>query len=358
MKFNITGLPWAKPATAVTVQGEKRVTNPPGGLLPGKITSGEATPVYCDMSVSLAGAKRFTPVKDAEGNIVDYKDVTIRGYLSTFRNQDRDGDYVAPGAFQDGIAEFMKNPVLLVDHENRVDCIAGRFTKLAEDTKGLYFEARLTNSPAPWAADIRHKVANDELNTCSMGGFFTYDRSEGKSVIKEVALYEGSLTPIPANPEAVFSTRSLDPNNAKDAKMIKKANAILPLLGKDRGAKMMDKPRQPYVRSADEMSTGDPLDNAWSVHRFGGYANDLQEWAVSRGGSPDDMSQAKAAHVMAAEQCGNMAKALDAAGHSLSAFRMKRQQRYHQNEAEHIDTTPDGAEPTVDGAKQTEKASA
>jgi hypothetical protein len=55
--------------------------------------------------------------------------------------------------------------------------------------------------------DIRFKVAEGVLKCLSMGGIFYY--REDKRGIFKVALWEGSLTPIPANPDAIVSVRSL-----------------------------------------------------------------------------------------------------------------------------------------------------
>jgi HK97 family phage prohead protease len=165
----------------------------------------------CDMTLGLdsADSKAFTAIKTGE-KVTDYENVTIRGYLSTWQHvtpTDRDGDYVIKGAFTDTIPRFMKNPVLLVNHKNSVDSIAGKFLTVKEDDKGLYVEARITDSPAEWAKDIRWKVANGELQTMSMGGFFFYGEGEMRNAIMKVSLFEGSLTPVPSNPDAVFSIR-------------------------------------------------------------------------------------------------------------------------------------------------------
>jgi HK97 family phage prohead protease len=164
----------------------------------------------CDMALNMAeqDTKAFDVVKDGDNQVVDYRNVTIKGYLSTWQEttpSDREGDYVLKGAFTKSIPQFMRNPVLLVNHRNAVDAIAGKFTTVKEDGKGLYVEAKITDSPAEFARDIRWKVANGELRTLSMGGFFFY--GEDGRAIKEVSLYEGSLTPIPANPDAAFSVR-------------------------------------------------------------------------------------------------------------------------------------------------------
>jgi phage head maturation protease len=71
----------------------------------------------------------------------------------------------------------------------------------------------LSNSPAEDMKHVRALVAEGHLRTLSMGGRFYY-RNDGRGIFK-VELYEGSLTPIPANPDATFSTRALTDEEMK-----------------------------------------------------------------------------------------------------------------------------------------------
>lgn len=167
------------------------------------------------IDISGEGQKKFNAIKDGD-RVVDYSDVKISGYLSTFKNvteSDRDGDYVEAGAFLETIPKFMKNPVLLANHYNNCSSLAGSFTVLREDTRGLYFEAVLSNAQSDSMKDIRAKVAEGHLKTVSMGGRFHY-KEDGRGIFK-VDLFEGSLTPVPANPDAIFSTRQLTEAEAK-----------------------------------------------------------------------------------------------------------------------------------------------
>jgi len=164
------------------------------------------------MSLADKDVKTYTEIKGGDGGVVDFKDVTIRGYLSTFQATtaaDRVGDYVLPGAFKDSIPMFMTNPVLLIDHRNSVDFLAGSFTTVREDAKGLYIEATLSNAPTDHMRSIRWKVAEGHLRSLSMGGLFHYE-SDGRGIFR-VDLAEGSLVPVPANQDALITTRALTP---------------------------------------------------------------------------------------------------------------------------------------------------
>lgn len=166
--------------------------------------------LHFDAAIPIEGedAKKFDVIKDGD-KIADYQNVKIKGYLSTNQSttpSDRDGEYVLPGAFKETIPSFMKkNPVILMDHSRDISSVCGRFTKMIEDSKGLYVEGELSN--APDCRDVRFKVAEGFLRTMSMGGIFYY-AEDGRAIFK-VALWEGSLVALPANPDAIISTRSL-----------------------------------------------------------------------------------------------------------------------------------------------------
>jgi HK97 family phage prohead protease len=162
------------------------------------------------LDLTAPDVKKFDSVKDEAGNVMDYRDVRIRGYLSTFKEtteSDRDGDYVERGAFKETLKRFNRNPVLLIDHLNSAENIAGSFEKIEEDDKGLYIEAVLSNSQSERMKDMRAKVAEGHLKALSMGGLFHY-KEDGRGIFK-VDLWEGSLVAVPANQDALFSTRAL-----------------------------------------------------------------------------------------------------------------------------------------------------
>lgn len=164
-----------------------------------------------DERTEVARAKRLA-VTDKDGQIVDYRDVTISGYLSTFKNftpRDRDGDYVEPSAFDGTIAKFSNNPVMLMDHKNEIPFIAGSFKNIRKDRDGLAVVGHISNAPDDMMKRVRFLVAEGHLKTLSMGGLFLYGH-DGKA-INEVDLWEGSLVPVPANQDARFSVRSFDP---------------------------------------------------------------------------------------------------------------------------------------------------
>ncbi len=162
----------------------------------------------------LADGTKGIAVKDPVTNkITDYTDVGFVGYGSTFVNvtpRDRDGDGVLPGAFTETIKDFLRNPVMLYDHRNSVDNIAGSYTQVMQDDIGLKVAGKVSN--APEMRRIRFLIMEGHLKTLSMGGVFLFG-PDGHT-IEKVYLFEISLVAIPANPDALFQSRALDLDSA------------------------------------------------------------------------------------------------------------------------------------------------
>jgi len=175
-------------------------------------------------NAQIEDSKSATEVKDGD-RIVDYTNVKISGFLSTFVGttpEDRDGEYVMPDAFKNTLEQFRRNPVMLMDHRNSVDHLAGSFTKIGTNAQGLFVEGKVSDGPG--LIDTRFKIAEGHLKTLSMGGLFRFNFDD-PNAIETVDLFEGSLTPIPANPDAIFQSRSLTVVTA--AKMMKRYFSIL-----------------------------------------------------------------------------------------------------------------------------------
>ena len=103
------------------------------------------------------------------------------------------------------------NPVLLKDHRNSTDHMMGSFSQAKETPDGLAVSGDLVNSPE--ARHQRFLIAEGHLKTLSIGGIFHY-KEDGRGIFR-VDLFEGSLTPVPADPEAIVSVRSIDEDDIK-----------------------------------------------------------------------------------------------------------------------------------------------
>jgi HK97 family phage prohead protease len=162
-------------------------------------------------------SKAAVEVTNADGLVVDYRNVTFDGFGSTFAAttpEDRDGDNIPPGAFKN-LPEFRQNPVMLTDHTRKVLNLMGSYSRVAPNDRGLAVTGNLTNSMHPDAVHTRALVAEGHLKTLSIGGAFFYD--DDFRTILEILLYEISLVVVPANPDALFQVRSLDADFAEKA---------------------------------------------------------------------------------------------------------------------------------------------
>jgi HK97 family phage prohead protease len=162
--------------------------------------------VKCKGLISLkVKAKSF---KQLDG---DFQDVQISGYAST-QTIDRDGEYFVSGAWNTAISKFMAgNPILLIDHSQRIENIIGQVTLLEERDKGLYMEASITNDPA--FSSLRFRIKEGLINAVSVSGRWSYD---GPAIKQVTDLYEISLVAVPANPDALISAKSFERDNLKD----------------------------------------------------------------------------------------------------------------------------------------------
>ena len=155
---------------------------------------------HCKGKVQLTcRAKSFKQIDE------DFQDVEIEGYAST-KDFDRYGEAFVDGAWGKAIKAFMNtNPVLLLDHKYNVDSIIGRVTNLYEDSKGLFMTAKISN--APGLADLRYKVKEGFVSAVSVSGNWDYDK-KGVMITEVTDLYEISLVGVPANPNALITSKS------------------------------------------------------------------------------------------------------------------------------------------------------
>ena len=136
--------------------------------------------------------------------------IKIEGYLSTFKNVDRENDVVLAGAFDDTYKQLKILPLMRNHHYNTQD-LMGALKLKKPDEKGLFVIGEHMVTPENIHESMMIKAGF--LNSLSMGGAFKYAlerNKKGNSQIETVMLWEGSETPIPANAKATFIVKSLD----------------------------------------------------------------------------------------------------------------------------------------------------
>lgn len=142
--------------------------------------------------------------------------IFIEGYANTKNSADRYGDIpsVLKGRrnFVYELSEFKKNPVLLIDHVNRLDHLAGSVTEIHEDEKGLYFKALFSASSHPMVAHARKLYQEGHAKGISIAGRFHYEDPSMPNKLTLAEIYEISLVAIPADPNSLaFLSRENSP---------------------------------------------------------------------------------------------------------------------------------------------------
>lgn len=126
------------------------------------------------------------------------------GYASTY-NLDLQNDRIQPGAFAQSIADKKGKVPIFFNHEDWV----GFSTSLAEDGKGLAMSAELAlgNTISDNAYALLQKAAELDFRVGMSIGFTATDWDWDGNIrtLKEINLYEVSITPFPAQPKAFIS---------------------------------------------------------------------------------------------------------------------------------------------------------
>lgn len=162
--------------------------------------------------VEVAG---FKAVATSNAGVTELQngDLLIEGWASDFE-EDRDEEAFTPGAFDQGIKAFMKNPILAYHHATRKSAdgeppqylALGKVLSLDRRPQGLWAKA-VVQKPAPgsWAEDVYEKIRTGTVKAFSVGGKF-YRRMTAKGPrIFRADLQELTVTPLPVNPRTLFS---------------------------------------------------------------------------------------------------------------------------------------------------------
>jgi HK97 family phage prohead protease len=120
-------------------------------------------------------------------------------FVASDETLDRQGEVISLDSWD--LRNFKKNPVLLVDHEYKVENIVGtaRNIKVDKDRKALTFEPSF-HGITQLSQDVAKMVEAGELNTVSVGFMPVYPKKDGDQIQNE--LLEISFVAVPANPNA------------------------------------------------------------------------------------------------------------------------------------------------------------
>lgn len=164
-------------------------------------------------------------VKDLE---IDLTKRTVKGYAAVFGNIDGARDMIIKGAFAKSISErgpgSANNSIIFLWQHDMKDPI-GRITKLAEDAKGLYFEAVIDEIEQGDRAVTQ--LQSGTLKQFSIGFNYVwdmveYDLDQDCFICKEIYLAEISVVSLSCNDEATLV--GMKGEDIEDAQAIARAD--------------------------------------------------------------------------------------------------------------------------------------
>ena len=132
---------------------------------------------------------------------MDSKQGIVSGYLSIFDNKDSDGDVIVKGAYSKTLKENSSRIAYLWQHQ--IDKPIGKFMELYEDSKGLAYVAKMSQSTL--GKDAFTLMEEGIVKENSVG----FKIVQGKKMdefyqINEIKLYEGSAVTLAANSSAMI----------------------------------------------------------------------------------------------------------------------------------------------------------
>jgi len=158
---------------------------------------------------------KFMNLERKDWTINDFKAVqedgklTISGYANTKNKADRYGDI--PTVLKDkrdyvyDLKEFKKNPVMLLNHNNKVESIAGSYSEVREDEKGLFIKGVFTDSDLPEIKHARQVYGEGHAKALSIAGRFSFEDDKKPNNLTLAQIYEISLVAVPADPNAMVT---------------------------------------------------------------------------------------------------------------------------------------------------------
>ena len=135
--------------------------------------------------------------------------IYISGYASA-NSVDRSGDVIPSSVWEEGLKNYLKNPVVLAYHDH--DDPIGRMVDHKVDEKGLWIKARIS------AASEVFSLVKDGVITAFSVGFRILDAEYNNVtelfIIKKLELLEISVVSVPCNQDTLFSlSKAFDSDN-------------------------------------------------------------------------------------------------------------------------------------------------
>jgi HK97 family phage prohead protease len=125
----------------------------------------------------------------------------IEGYASTV-DRDRQGDIIPMKAWNEGLINYLKNPIILAYHNHQMPI--GKMVEHKVTDLGLWIRAQIPQE----VGDVYKLIKKGILSAFSVGFKVRdadYDSASESFLIKELELHEISVVSIPANQNTLFS---------------------------------------------------------------------------------------------------------------------------------------------------------
>lgn len=155
-----------------------------------------------------APSQKILTISDFKATQKDGK-LYIEGYANSKNKKDRYGDiptvYPEKRDFVYDLEQYRKNPVLMIDHVNQIDHVAGSMVEIKEDENGLWFKAEFSASDLPLIKHAREVYGEGHAKGISIGGMWHFEDPANPSHITMAEIFEISLVGIGADPNALAS---------------------------------------------------------------------------------------------------------------------------------------------------------
>lgn len=165
-----------------------------------------------DVFEPLEGKALVEPVAGGDGG-----KLIVSGKVADF-DWDREDEIFEPGAFDAGLTEFKKNPIMVFSHAKKLLDVAGRgpsgyvqIGKWYPDSferrpDGLYATGEVWKPEEPMLKDVYRAIERGDMKGASVGGkFFKHRAGDGRVRIHKMDLQEISIAPKPVNPRTLLT---------------------------------------------------------------------------------------------------------------------------------------------------------
>lgn len=149
-------------------------------------------------------------------SVQEGKNLFIEGYAAVFGNLDSYRDIIQLGAFAKTITGSNGKRIRFC-YQHDFDKVIGKIVELREDTNGLYFKAKISNTTL--GKDVAELVMDEALNEISIGYrtmLSEYNEVTDERKLMEVELYEISIVTRAANEEATIQSTEVKSEKKAD----------------------------------------------------------------------------------------------------------------------------------------------